>query len=63
MGKAPKKLKTGGMTDDDTPIGMSADGGLNIVNPDDPPWKPKVLDADGNEIDPEEIQPDAPQDE
>lgn len=63
MGNPPKKLKTGGMTDDDSPIGMSADGKLNIVDPDSPPWKPKVLDKDGNEIDPDSIEDDAPADE
>lgn len=43
-------------------IGM-LDGGLNIVEKDSPAWKPKVFDADGNEIDPDAIEPDAPANE
>jgi hypothetical protein len=38
------------MADDDTGIGILPDGSLNIVNADDPPFKPIVLDKDGNEI-------------
>ena len=67
MAKAPKKAdldRAGGMVSSwDTPIGASPDGGLNIVDKDSPPFKPKVFDEDGNEIDPDAIEPDAPADE
>lgn len=66
MAKEPAKAAkiAGSMTNDDTPIGMSADGkGLNIVDADAPPFKPKVFDAEGNEIDPDAIEPDAAADE
>lgn len=42
------------MTDDDTGIGMLPNGKLNIVNKDDPPWRPKIVDDEGNEVEPEE---------
>lgn len=41
----------GTMTDDNSGIGILPDGSLNIVNADDPPFKPRVFDEDGNEID------------
>lgn len=50
MGNAPKKTDYGS--------GMSSEGtgiGTNVVNPDDPPFKPTVLDADGNPIDLDEL--------
>ena len=59
MAKTPT---TGGSTRDDAPIGM-LDGKLNVVDKDSPPFKPKVFDENGNEVDPDEIQPDAPADE
>lgn len=46
------------MTDDDWPIGMLENGQLNIVDKDAPPWKPKVVDEDGNDVDPDSIEPD-----
>lgn len=62
MAKEPKT--DGGMVPnrDQAGIGM-LDGKLNVVDKDSPPFKPKVFDEDGNEIDPDEIQPDAPADE
>lgn len=62
MTKEPKKKtrepakSTGTMTKDDTPIGMLPDGTLNVIDPSAPRWKPKVLDADGNEVDPDTIE-------
>jgi len=47
---------------DSSGIGI-LDGGLNVVDKDAPAFKPKVFDADGNEVDPDDIQPDAPADE
>lgn len=55
MAKAPKKTETeygSGMTSEGTGIGT------NVVNADDPPFKPKVLDEDGNEVDPDSIEGD-----
>lgn len=39
---------------EDAPIGVLDDGKVNIVDKDAPPWRPKIVDADGNEIEPEE---------
>jgi hypothetical protein len=36
--------------EDAPPIGMGDDGKLITVEKDAPPWKPKVVDADGNEV-------------
>lgn len=59
-----KEPKGGGLVPnrDKAGIGM-VDGQLNVVDKDAPPFKPKVFDENGNEIDPDEIQPDAPADE
>ena len=49
MDKDPKKIavaeSAGTMTDDDWPIGLLPDGSLNIVDPDDPPFEPTVVDC------------------
>lgn len=51
MGKQPKKTGYGsGMTSEGTGIGS------HVVNADDPPYKPKVVDADGNEVDVDSIE-------
>ena len=52
MGKQPKKLanKIGTMTDDESGIGMLPDGKLNVVDRDAPPFKPKIVDDEGNEV-------------
>jgi hypothetical protein len=36
--------------EDAPPPGMSDDGTLNVVEKDAPAWKPKIVDADGNEV-------------
>lgn len=61
MAKTPK---TDGMVPnrDQAGIGMLGEG-LNVVEKDSPPFKPKVFDEDGNEIDPDAIEPDAPEEE
>lgn len=59
MGKEPK---VGTIDREQHGIGM-LDGKLNVVEKDAPAWKPKVFDADGNEVDPDTIEPDAPADE
>ena len=61
MAKEPK-TGTIDLTSNAAPIGM-LDGQLNVVDKDTPAWKPKVFDADGNEVDPDAIEPDAPADE
>ena len=40
---------------EDAPIGVLDDGKINLVDKDAPPWKPKVIDADGNEVDLDEL--------
>lgn len=62
MAKEPKSGGTMTLPSNSGPIGM-VDGKLNVVDKDSPPFKPKVFDEDGNEVDPDEIQPDAPADE
>lgn len=57
MGKAPKTDYGSGMTSEGTGIGS------HVVEADDPPFKPKVLDADGNEVDVDTIEDDAAADE
>lgn len=61
MGKEPKN--SGEVPNrDEAGIGL-VDGRLNVVEKGSPPFKPKVFDESGNEIDPDEIQPDTPADE
>lgn len=49
MAKKPETSSM--MTDDESPIGALPSGGINIVNKDDPPFRPTVIDADGNVVD------------
>lgn len=61
MAKDPKKKAVedaGTMTDDSSPIGVNDDGTLNVVDPDAPPWRPRIIDKDGNEVDPDSIEGD-----
>lgn len=57
MAKAPKKPETVGdygTEDDHYGSGMTSEGtgiGTNVVSENDPPFKPTVLDDDGNEVD------------
>lgn len=48
MPKKPKKVPT---TLEDAPIGVLDDGKINLVNRDDPPFVPTIVDDDGNVID------------
>ena len=48
MSKEPKKIDTS--TLEDAPIGVLDDGEINFVKKDDPPFKPKIVDDDGNEV-------------
>lgn len=57
-----KPTPTGTIGRDQSGIGMT-DGKLNVVDKDSPAFKPTVFDDDGNQVDPDEIQPDAPADE
>lgn len=68
MATKPKKKDDAGdvgsnMLRNPAPIGMLDDGKLNVVDKDTPAWKPKVFDDEGNEIDPDAVEPDAPADE
>jgi hypothetical protein len=46
MSKEPKKVSTL----EDWPLGVLPDGSMNIVNKDDPPFKPTIVDEDGNVV-------------
>lgn len=54
MAKDKKKLSDqvakGTSMDDGTPPGMLPDGKLDIVKADDPPYRPTLVDDDGNVI-------------
>lgn len=52
MAKKPAKINTS--TLEDGPIGAGPDGGLVVVQKDDPPFKVKVVDDDGNEVEMED---------
>lgn len=39
---------------EDAPIGSLPDGGISIVQKDDPPFKVKVVDDEGNEVEMED---------
>lgn len=48
MAKKPDKIDTS--TLEDAPIGLLSDGKVNIVKADDPPFRPTIVDDDGNVI-------------
>jgi hypothetical protein len=48
MAKQPTKVNTS--TLEQGPIGAGPDGEVVLVNRDDPPFKPKIVDDEGNEI-------------
>jgi hypothetical protein len=45
-----KQKPKGRKTEGETGIGMLSDGTLNVVNVDDPPFRPKIHGPNGNEI-------------
>lgn len=48
MAKKPEKIDTS--TLEDAPIGVLDDGKINVIDKDAPPFKPKIVDDDGNEV-------------
>jgi hypothetical protein len=45
-----KKPKTPPTNVPNEPIGLGPDGKILVVNRDDPPFRPTVVDDDGNEV-------------